>query len=483
MKNRSLLGPLLLILIGVLFLVKRFWPELAVLETVVRFWPFLLIAWGLFRLLQIFSLRAQGRPLPYPGINGGEWALIILLTIFGSSVWGLRRYSEHWPGNIRIGGVELLGEAYDYPIDATRKFPKQARLIVENLRGTTRVVGVDGDDITVSGRKMIRAIDRGDADRTNQSMPLEVSSTADQVVVRTNQERASEGKQVSADIEIRVPRGCSVEARGRHGDLDVSDIQGEVTLNGESGGYRVQNIGGAVRVNARHLDLLKALDLKGDIEVKGGGKDLEFENIAGQVTINGVFSGESTFRNLAKPLRFESEVTKLRLEKLPGQMELTLANLNGFNIGGPFVLETKAKDVSLSEVSNGIQITVDRGNVELRQSKLPLPPVEIDVRSGDVEVALPAGAKYSLNAASERGEVTNDLDARLKEENEGRGCRLTGTTGAGPSIKVVTRLGNVTMRKLGVGETTAPEPPPAPNPARPMQHPAPPKPPPTAVNQ
>ena len=45
--------------------------------------------------------------------------------------------------------------------------------------------------------------------------------------------------------------------------------------------------------------------MKGRLDLQGRGSDVELENIGGQVTVNGAYTGNLDFKNLAKPLNFE----------------------------------------------------------------------------------------------------------------------------------------------------------------------------------
>ena len=52
MRRRSFTGPLLLLLIGALFLWRNLHPEAPVFDLLASYWPFVLIAWGLLRLIE-----------------------------------------------------------------------------------------------------------------------------------------------------------------------------------------------------------------------------------------------------------------------------------------------------------------------------------------------------------------------------------------------------------------------------------------------
>ena len=97
-------------------------------------------------------------------------------------------------------------------------------MIIENFRGNTRISGRDTTEVRVNGRKTVRALTR----RCQSGEPETGSKfveQADSIVIRTNQNRAQEERYVTAELEIVVPQGVSVQARGTHGDFDINDVQ------------------------------------------------------------------------------------------------------------------------------------------------------------------------------------------------------------------------------------------------------------------
>jgi hypothetical protein len=474
MRRTSVVGPLLLILIGGLFLANNLRPDLPLLEILGRYWPVLLIAWGALRLLEILYWAMRSRPLPAAGVSGGEWALIVLIAIVGSGLYLTHRVVSRWPqGRITMRGIEIFGDSYDFPLAAQRAAGKTPRVVIENLRGNARVVGADTEEVRVSGRKTIRAFQQGDANTANQQSPLEILAQGDRIVVRTNQERASGDQRISADLEITVPRGAFVEARGRYGDFDISEISGGVDVDSDNAGVRLNNIGGNARVDLRRSDVIRAINVKGAVDIKGGrGQEVELENIEGQVTVNGSFSGDLQFRNLARSLRFESSQTSLAAEKVPGQIRVALGQITAENVGGPMRLSTRSRDLVIGDVSQSLEIVLERGDIDVRPARTPLPKMDIETRSGNILLALPDGAKFELTAVAKRGGVENEYGDPLRVVAEsGRdrdhAATLAGVVGQGPRIKLTTGRGTLTVRKASGSETGLRTPPP----------PAPPKPP------
>jgi DUF4097 and DUF4098 domain-containing protein YvlB len=473
MRRGSLAGPVLLILIGVVFLVRNIRPDLPLFDLLVTWWPVVLIAWGALRLVEILTTYFRGRELPRAGIHGGEWALIIFVTVFFMSVWSVKRWTHELPGRIRIGGVEVFGEAFDYPQpEMAVPASPQGRIVVENARGNTRITGVEGAEVKVSGRKTVRALDRSAADRANDAAKLKVLRNGG--VVRVAHEQDSlEGARISMDLEIAAPRGSSIQFRGKYGDLEVKDIQGEVTVESDNAGLRLESVGGRVKAELRRSDIIRAIKVKGDVEIKGRGRDIEIEDVAGGVSIEGSYSGETVLRRVARAVRFESPRTEIRAGALPGEMRVTLSLLTITQARGPLLVKAETKDIQLADVTDTITIDVERGDIEVRQPRTEFGRMDARSGSGDIELALPPAARFTLHASTGRGDAVNEFDPRLKVEQDDRRGAIHGSTGAGPEIRLETRRGKVIVRKMTPAETSAllgrpPQAPPPPEPPKAM---------------
>src|ERR1700744_3905881 len=105
MRRASVIGPLILILIGLVFLSRNFWPEIQIGELIAVYWPYLLIIWGVLRLAEIVVGPMSSKPLPRNGVSGGEWVLVIFLCIFGSAFHAARHYNGWVSGGPPISGV------------------------------------------------------------------------------------------------------------------------------------------------------------------------------------------------------------------------------------------------------------------------------------------------------------------------------------------------------------------------------------------
>jgi len=448
MKPRSLIGPMLLILIGVLFLLHNLRPDLLSFAVLAMYWPYILIAWGVIRLIEIGFWRMSKKPLPRSGVSGGEWALVVLICLIGLGTSAAHRYGPRLPPLILNGrGIEFFGEPFDYPLSASKPVSNVKRLVIENLHGNARVVGGDVTTIQVTGRKTIRAFQQSDADEADRKTPLEVIVQGEDVIVKTNQDKAPEDRRVSADIELTVPRNLNIRATGRRGDFDILGINGDVEVESGNAGVRLQDIAGKVRVDLHRSDVVRAVNVKKDVEILGKGGDIELENIEGKVILNGYFSGDMQCRDLKSSLELQSGGTELRFAKLPGQLHMDLGDFTATKIVGPVRLAARSRDIRIEDFTDSLELRIERGDIELFPKQMPNGSIDVTTGSGNIELALPAQAKFELSATALRGEVTNDFGPTLKLVDEGRKSLLRGGTGKGPKITIATDRGSITVRK------------------------------------
>jgi len=464
MRRGSVIGPLILIGLGILFLFRNLWPDIPLVDMISRFWPFLLIAWGGIRLLEIVFWSMTGKPLPRNGVSGGEWALIFVICIVGATMYTAHNAPSWFPsGRAWRRVVVNMGESYDYTFAPIEKpCAKNCRIVIESFRGNAKITGTADSTVKASGQETVRSFQQADADSANKQTPLELIQDGDQIIVRTNQDKVSDRVQPNAELEISVPEGSSIEAHGRYGDFDVQGINGNVNINSDNAGVRLENLGGNVQIDTRASDTVRAVDVKGNVELKGRGEDLELQNIGGLVTVNAVYVGEIQLHNLAQPVRWEDPSNSGGFEKLPGQLRMSRGEYTGDNIVGPIRLRAHSSDVQLSNFTQSLDLTLDRGDIDLKPGKNP-PKMDVHTRSGDIELTLPAGAKFDLRASTAHGDVNNEYGDALHEDTSGHGGTLAGGTG-GPQLRLETGRGSITIRKSNGDETTTfPEIPSAPN--------------------
>jgi len=450
MKSRgSVTGPLVLILVGVVFLVHAITPDFRLADLLAHYWPYALIIWGAIALVEVVIRFLGNGPIPKNGVSGGGWALVIFIAIIGSSAFEFQR-PDNWIRQIGFqSGMEAFGQEHEYPVQNIAKtVSAEPVIIIEDFRGDAKIIGAEGSNFSLTGQKVIRSFDAKDADKANSQTPVEVVTQGNTVTIRCHQDRIDSRSSVTTNLDISVPKGSRIEASGSHGTIDVSAIGGDVQFaGGNSSDIKLEDIGGSVKLETQGADSIRCDNVKGAVELHGRGSDVDLENIAGQVTIGGNFTGTVSLRALAKPVHLESMRTQLDARQVPGYFRLERGSVDAKNLIGPLKLTAHSTDITLDGFTEALDLDVDRGDVELRPEHSAMGRIAVHTHSGDIDLAVPSAAHFALSANTENGDIDNQFGDGLKESSEGRGAKLEGSVGSGPDVNLVTQHGSITVKK------------------------------------
>ena len=447
------MGPLILVGIGVLFLINNLRPDFSPFALFVHYWPFLLIATGVIGLVEVLFHASRGEAnIPRP--MGGGW-------IFWIVIWCVIIGLFNGHNNIRIGpwtdfqngfGGGIFGSSYEYDLKAASmqqvSLQGVTRILVDNARGNISLRGDASGDVKLTGHKSVRAVSRSEADRAHEQQGVEMRREGDTLVIRTEAPNRAGRITVTTDMELTIPRGLGVAVQGRRGDVTIDDLDGVLDVAATRGDVRVSRIARDIRINGTRTGLVRVSDAKGAVDLQGRGNDLQFENIAGTVSVNGEYSGSLEFRALAKPMRFQSSRTEFHVEAVPGSIEMDLGDLKLTNVTGPVRFSTNTRDIEAVDVTNAIDLTVERGDIQITSSKGGVPKMDVRSRRGDITLSLPDQAAFQLRATTGQGEAGNEYGTPLTAQSKGRGAVIEGKRGTGPEINLETDRGTLSVKKI-----------------------------------
>ena len=161
MRRASLFAPLLLIGLGVLFLARNVYPDLRLLDYLAKYWPFLLILWGVLRRGVILYSGADLGALAQPWhLRWRTGFLVVVLCCFCVTLPPATGFSTWFPNRFEWGGLDMFGETFDYPLAGEKPASKTPRVVIKSFSGNARIIGMDSQQVKVTGRKTIRSLDQ-----------------------------------------------------------------------------------------------------------------------------------------------------------------------------------------------------------------------------------------------------------------------------------------------------------------------------------
>ncbi len=445
--RRSLAGPLILILIGIVFLLRNLGVQIPVWHFFGRFWPLLIILWGLIALVEHFTALRQGYQTRHLG--GLGILLLILIVIVGLAAH--HSSDVNWEGmrdQIQIdddlGG--MFGTAYTFDDTLQQSFPAGGSLRIVCDRGALNIAPSDDKSIRVVIHKKLYAKNQDDANKYNEGSKPQITVSGNAVVLNANTNGAGDHG-VQADMDIFVPREATIEVASKRGDVSISDRKADVRLTVQRGDITLNEVTGNTKAS---LDKgsIRGTDVVGDIDIDGRVDDVTLDNINGAVRLNGDFFNDIRLSKITKAVEFKSARSDVAFASVPGDLEISGDTLRGTDVAGPMRLVTRSKEIHLENVTGDVEVENANGDIEVHPaSKLPVGRMMLTGKHGDITLVLPSNAGFQVDATTRKGDITSDFSPLRTEQTNGS-SHATGTIGNGATkLQINADTGDIRINK------------------------------------
>ena len=466
MRRSSILGPLMIIAIGIVFLLVQtgriqghaLWMWYG------RWWPMLLVGAGVVMLLEwTFDqfVHADQPQLRRRSVGGGVFTLLILLGLVGVFFSGMHDGRNFFGHGFSFNEENLdlfMGDKHESNQTLAQDFPAGASLSVNNPRGDVTVSGTSDDNqIHIKVNKQVYTRSDSDADKKAQQLNPSLNTSGNTLNVTLP---SIEGGH--SDLVITIPATAGAAITANRGDVHVSAIKAPVNVTANHGDIVLSAITGTVDAHINNGDSsFSAHSVTGQVSVEGRGRDLTFSEISGPITMDGEFYGTTHLEHIRGPIRFHTSRTDLRLARLDGEIEISpSADLSADQAVGPLTLTTRNRNITLERIAGDVSVTNRNGSVDVTSAP-PLGNVTVENRNGSINVTVPEQAGFTVQAETTNGDLENDFS--LPTEGNDNRKNFGGTVGKGGSlIRLTTTQADVSLKKASVAPLPPAPPPPPP---------------------
>ena len=474
LRRGSILGPLLLLSVGVFFLLAGFHrvSGLYALEWFGRWWPAVLIAAGVVLLLEWALDQSSDRNAVAPRtIGGGVVTLLVLLAFAGLAAHvaarGMAWKNEN--GGRGFGKLdEVLGNRNDRYDVASSAIAPGGLLVIRNPHGDVTVTGTSTDgQVHVDIHKQAVGWNTDESNARLEKLQPVFSSEGKDLVLTVSTVRGGQD-----DLTVTVPAGNAVTVNADHGDVELSGLKNAVTVSANRGDVTLNDIDGNVQSTVNDDDATVTMHhVHGSLSLQGHTGDIDITEVTGTVSLQGEFFGTTHVEHVSGPLRFQSSRTSFSAARLDDEFSIQHDSLDASQLLGPVLLKTTNKNITLDHVLGDVEISDSNGSVAVTNTS-PLGKVDIQNRHGSVDLGLPPSAAFTLDAQTRNGDMENDFGFSTQENGDAHTLRGN-VGGGGAKISIVTSDGDVTVRKSSAipVQPPSPAPPKAPKSVHPPQSP------------
>jgi hypothetical protein len=455
-RRGSIVGPLIILGIGVMFLLAEMgrisWGQS--LEWYGRWWPAVLIVAGMVLLLEWFIDQHRGSETGHVRVLGGSVVFLLILLVFAGLASRMVDYGLTWRDHTFGNGYHkldyLFGDRHDADSSMTSPLAKATTLVIVNPHGDVTVTGSSSDgQVHVNVHTQTYAWKESDVER--KAKDLQPTFSSDGGVLKLNVNSVDGGE---ADLTITVPHSAPLTVQADHGDVNVSEMAAAVTISANHGDVDVSGIDSSVTLHMNDDDGSVTLhSIHGGASVEGHSGDIDISDVTGGLTLQGDFFGSTDLEHINGPIHFTTTRTQFSAARLDDEFNVDKDTLNASELLGPVVLKTENKNITLDRIQGSADVSNRNGSVELTHAP-PLDTITIQNQHGSVDLGLPGGVGFTLNAQTRNGDMENDFDLSPVGDNDVH--TLKGRIGGGgPTVTITTTDGDVTVRR----STVAPLPP------------------------
>ena len=451
-RRRSLAGAAVLLLIGILALLTTadvlpfgsFWRVYA------TWWPVLLILLGVLLLAERLLDRSYGRryaaaggygPAYVPRRSGHAGLVLLVLALIGLGLispgspylphdaW---RWNPDW-------NWSFTGETHENDVVLQSPLPPDAALSVDNAHGDLEISPSTDGMIHVEAHQTAHVADRDKERAFRDARPtLAVHGASAAVTVP-----ARGG--VDVRLVLRVPESVLCTVRNHHGDVAVSGLRRAIEITEDHGDVTLDSLGAGAHITMDHGDVT-ARAVTGDLLVDGRVDDVSASGIKGKAVLHGDFFGTTELDNLGSSVDFHSNRTEVAAQHMTGQLSLDSDDLRMSGVRGGLTIHTRSKEVEVTDLSGDAEISDSNSDVTVSAAQ-PLGALTLTDATGNITLALPAGANFSLNGKTGSDDEIASEFALQQASNDGEKT-IRGQVGqGGPHLALSTDHGDLTVHR------------------------------------
>jgi DUF4097 and DUF4098 domain-containing protein YvlB len=207
---------------------------------------------------------------------------------------------------------------------------------------------------------------------------------------------------------ISVPAKYDLDVRTAGGNIEVSDLEGNIEARTAGGDVKLGAITGPVKAHTAGGNIILK-GSKGDADVHTSGGDLRIGEVEGN-------------------LMAKTSGGNIKLERVTGRVDA----------------QTSGGDVHVNEAYGPVMARTSGGNVSAKLNEQPKGDCALKTSGGNVELMIPEKLALDVRASTSGGSIRSDFPGEMNKSKTRMTAQLNG---GGPEMVLETSGGNVNIRR------------------------------------
>jgi DUF4097 and DUF4098 domain-containing protein YvlB len=347
---------------------------------------------------------------------------------------------------VRTNRDALNAMDYVFNTDMEIMVPKNSQVQVVNSYGDVRAFGIDGklDLNTTQGSLELR-------DCTG-----EFSVTSRYGECRLNNLKGPLHVDGHGRIYIEDIKG-DVTASNEYSPLEITNVEGKLTVTATEGSLKISKVTKPVVIDARGARL-QVSDLQGGLKIKASHRDVDISDVASAVAIESRYA-TLNLKNIKGDVEIDSGSDQVSADKVSGRFVVKArgSGIRADGIRGPLDIQTTLKDVVINDFGDSCNVTNEYAEISISSDELGKGDVSVKNRNGDVDLYLPDGASFFIDATARNGKVESDYAGLVPTRTANSGELKFRMKAGSPRITMETDSGDIRIYRARIRRRPAAE--------------------------
>lgn len=419
-------------------------------------------------------------------------ALALVCVGIGSVIFFVNGFAVNNPFDV-VQIASELEESKTLKVDVE----KPVTLTIEDDAGAVTVTGADVETVQITAIKRAYDSTQARADAEVKTVKYTVEQNGNTITIKYILPKSINISNRVNEVEfiVTVPNQTTVEVDTGFGEINIANIEGNVTVQNDFGDITLENIEGAASgttnsgtVTATSIKATgENIDLKSEFGAitleKANGKNITLDTNSGTIRLDEVRAssvlttstefGDVTIENgSADSLHVDTNSGGISLAKLTVKKEITVEDEFGsIDLNQAFAasydLHTNSGEITIDGVKGKLAANTEFGGIEITNAEAVTLDISTNsgnitfdgslgagphiVRSefGAVDLILPADIQLNVDLSTEFGRIKSDLPiaVMVTETSDSNADQIVGSiNGGGDQLTVETNNGGVTIQ-------------------------------------
>jgi len=337
---------------------------------------------------------------------------------------------------VKTNRDSLNSDDYRFNTDMEVSIPKNVEIQVRNLFGEVRATNLAGK-INIS----------------TTHNPIEIRDCTNDV---TTSNRYGETRLINLTGNVSVDTRGAVYIETIKGDVDVTNKYAPTVISGVDGKVTVSNTDQSINVSKVTQPVVieapgapvQVSDLRSTLKISTSHRNVDISNVDSDVSLKSKYSTIG-LRDVKGNVDIDSNSDRINADSIGGHI-----NLNGrgtaivaTGVKGSVEIHTTLKDVLVNGFGGGCNISNEYADVSLSTPTLSKNGVSVTNRNGAIDLFLPKGADFQIDASARNGRVVSEYPGLKPPQNSGESEILKSKLGSGgPEILLNAENSNIHIR-------------------------------------